>query len=80
MLKLIFQKNIWLNGHYKNAEKKIYCYSGIGVQPLINIFNYIQEREKIDYLFVVDGGCDGILRGDEFTGNRCCFCGCRRAM
>ncbi|MDY6994907.1 MAG: DUF1152 domain-containing protein [Pseudomonadota bacterium] len=51
---------------YKNAEKKIYCYSGIGVQPLISIFDYIQKRERIDYLFIVDGGCDGILRGDEF--------------
>ena len=33
---------------------------------LIEVFSLLYEIEKIDYHFVVDGGCDGVFRGDEY--------------
>lgn len=51
---------------HRNMEMPVYCYSGQGVQTLVDLFNYIQELEEVDYLFIVDGGADGIMRGDEY--------------
>lgn len=47
-------------------DRGIYCYSNIGVKSLKDIFKQIAKREKIDAVFIVDGGCDGIFRGDEY--------------
>ena len=55
---------------YKRAygrSTRVYCYAGVSVRLLTFIFDLICEREGIDYHFVVDGGCDGIFRGDEYN-------------
>ena len=45
---------------------KIYCYQSMSIRQLTDLFNQIYEGENIDYHFVVDGGCDGVFRGDEY--------------
>ncbi len=45
----------------------VYGYNNLGVVPLIDLFNTIKIAEGVDYHFVVDGGSDGLLRGDEYN-------------
>lgn len=55
----------WLS---KNNRRKtpIYCYKNIGVLPLIDYFNIIYDLHKINVIIIIDGGVDGIFRGDEY--------------
>lgn len=50
----------------KNKEVPIFCFPRIGVKPLSKAYNLLKEKFEIDELFVVDGGVDGIFRGDEY--------------
>jgi hypothetical protein len=50
----------------KGIPQRVYCYSVSSISDLTEIFDHIKNIEMIDYHFVVDGGSDGILRGDEF--------------
>lgn len=52
--------------HKKRIFQRVYCYSVSSISDLTEIFKHIRNIEMIDYHFVVDGGSDGILRGDEF--------------
>jgi len=45
----------------------VYGYNDVGIIPLSDIFNTIQIAEGVDYHFIVDGGSDGLLRGDEYN-------------
>lgn len=47
-------------------DRSVYLYAGQGVKPLVGVLDQIAATEGVDWLFVVDGGCDGILRGDEY--------------
>jgi hypothetical protein len=49
-----------------NEPTKMYLYAAVSAQQLAAIFNLLYEKEGIDYHFVVDGGCDGVFRGDEY--------------
>lgn len=53
---------------YKNQgkPKKIFCYNDISIHKLTRFFNALNKKYKIDCHIVMDGGADGILRGDEF--------------
>jgi hypothetical protein len=55
----------WYRSECKE-EISVYCYRNIGVLPLINCFNIIQDLHEIDAVIVIDGGVDGIFRGDEY--------------
>ncbi|MDQ5937729.1 MAG: hypothetical protein QG574_5088 [Cyanobacteriota bacterium erpe_2018_sw_21hr_WHONDRS-SW48-000092_B_bin.40] len=49
------------------AEKKaIWCYSRIGVRPLSQIFQHLQTTLNLDAIVVLDGGIDGLFKGNEF--------------
>ncbi|HTO24207.1 MAG TPA: DUF1152 domain-containing protein [Spirochaetia bacterium] len=49
-----------------SRRTRVYCYQGLAVCHLRDAFDLVYDQEQVDYHFVVDGGCDGIFRGDEF--------------
>ncbi|MBN2536081.1 MAG: DUF1152 domain-containing protein [Spirochaetales bacterium] len=60
---------LYLSKWYKEntkIDKKIWCFSRYGVKPILKNYNYIIEKYNIDTVFCIDGGVDGIFRGDEF--------------
>ncbi|MBX9723176.1 MAG: DUF1152 domain-containing protein [Candidatus Obscuribacterales bacterium] len=49
------------------AEKKaIWCYSRIGLRTLSQIFQQLQTALNLDAIVVLDGGIDGLFKGNEF--------------
>ena len=50
----------------KGMDMPVYCYANLGVRPLEKVFRHLRDMLAIDGLIVVDGGVDGIFRGDEF--------------
>jgi len=54
----------WASDYYNN-DIIVYCYGNIGITSLVKCFDYIRESHKIDVIIVIDGGVDGIFRGDE---------------
>ena len=48
------------------AEVPFYCYKNIGVLPLKIIFNTIRKLHDINVIIVMDGGVDGIFKGNEY--------------
>lgn len=55
----------WLSENgFPNSE--IYCFSQLGVSNLKAAYQKIVTDLEIDCIFIVDGGCDGIFRGDEY--------------
>ncbi len=49
-----------------SIEKAIWCFAKLGVIPTLNSYNYLIEKFGIDIVICVDGGVDGIFRGDEY--------------
>lgn len=47
------------------VERSIWCLGQTGVIPTLASYNYLIERYAIDTVICVDGGVDGIFRGDE---------------
>ena len=39
--------------------------NNMGVKPLLDGYNYVIEKHNIDTIVLVDGGTDGLMRGDE---------------
>lgn len=56
---------IWYQRTY-DVSTKVYCYQGLSIGQLTEVFSSLYEIEKIDYHFVVDDGCDGVFRADEY--------------
>lgn len=50
-----------------DEEKIVWCYSGIGVKPLAEIFSNLKERLNLDAILVLDGGVDGLFYGNEYN-------------
>jgi hypothetical protein len=50
---------------YKNKEMPVWCLSPAGVGPITQNYNLIIAENQIDTVICVDGGIDGIFRGDE---------------
>ncbi len=50
----------------KRIEKDVWCFSMMGVVPTLESYNYLIDKFNIDTVICVDGGVDGIFRGDEF--------------
>lgn len=48
-------------------DKTIWCYSGVGVKPLSQIFQALEERLKLDAILILDGGVDGLFYGNEYN-------------
>jgi hypothetical protein len=44
----------------------VWCYADIGIPSLTAVFDEIARRHRIDWHILIDGGCDGIFRGDEY--------------
>lgn len=51
--------------NYKNKEINIWCLQPQGVIPTRKNYNIIISENQIDTVICVDGGVDGIFRGDE---------------
>ena len=49
----------------RNKDVAIYCFGRQGVAPLLEHYNWIIEKHQIDTVICIDGGVDGIFRGDE---------------
>lgn len=49
----------------KKRETEIYCFEKKGVKPIINNINWIIKEHDIQTVICIDGGIDGIFRGDE---------------
>jgi len=43
----------------------MWAFEKTGVRPLAHAYRYLIEREGVDAVVLVDGGIDGMLRGDE---------------
>ncbi|MGB5617033.1 MAG: DUF1152 domain-containing protein [Desulfobacterales bacterium] len=50
----------------RNVEKPIWCFPRVGVTPILDAYNYLIDKFNITTVFCVDGGVDGIFRGDEY--------------
>ncbi|MCX7746923.1 MAG: DUF1152 domain-containing protein [Clostridia bacterium] len=50
----------------KGINMPIYCFPRIGVRPLLRAYDFLKAHLKIDEVLIVDGGVDGIFRGDEY--------------
>lgn len=55
----------WLRLHY-SIKKPVWCLSRQGVQPTLESYEYLIARYRINVVFCVDGGVDGLFRGDEY--------------
>lgn len=49
------------------STPEVWCFRKTGVQPLRRAYDYLIDQLEIDTVILVDGGIDGILRGDEFS-------------
>lgn len=47
-------------------ELSVWCYRRVGVCPLADKFQYLNEKLNLQSIVVVDGGVDGLFVGDEF--------------
>lgn len=58
---------VHLSRWYKQQriDKSIWCLTKEGVRPTLESYNYLIEKHGIDAVICVDGGVDGIFRGDE---------------
>lgn len=54
----------WL-AEAKLAEPQVWCFRKSGVQPLRAAYQHLVDHLGIDAILLVDGGIDGLLRGDE---------------
>lgn len=55
----------WMRMH-KRADVPVYCFEKAGVLPIADAYKTIAKLHKIDAVFLIDGGVDGIFRGDEY--------------
>jgi len=53
----------WYEG--RGIDKRIWCLTREGVQPTLRSYDYLIGKFGIDTVICVDGGVDGIFRGDE---------------
>jgi len=49
----------------RGTERSVWCFGSQGVQPLLAAYDYLCERLGVATVVCVDGGVDGIFRGDE---------------
>lgn len=54
---------LWLNQN--DETPSLYAFDRTGVKPLIESYQFIKNKHKIDTVLLVDGGTDSILFGDE---------------
>ena len=54
----------WLY-HHHGREQPIWCFPKAGVRPLLAAYRHLVAKLNIDGLILVDGGVDGLMRGDE---------------
>lgn len=47
-------------------NSQVYCFPFLGVKNLREQYAQIIRANNIEVIFIVDGGCDGIFRGDEY--------------
>lgn len=50
----------------RGEDKSIWCLSKMGVKPTLESYNHLIKTLGIDVVICVDGGVDGIFRGDEY--------------
>lgn len=50
----------------KNLKRSVWCFAPAGVKPTLESYNYLIEKYSIEVVICIDGGIDGIFRGDEF--------------
>ncbi len=50
----------------QNKDVPIFCFSNLGVKSLTRVYDFLFQRHSISHLILIDGGVDGIFRGDEF--------------
>lgn len=50
----------------RGVERSIWCLAQAGVQPTLASYNALVQHLSIDTVICIDGGVDGIFRGDEF--------------
>lgn len=50
----------------RGRKVPVHCIGSGGVVPTVRAYEKIIEKERIDTILCIDGGVDGILRGDEF--------------
>lgn len=55
----------WL-AQWGRCLPQVYCYSQVGVKQTRAALEAIRSLHQIDAVLVVDGGCDGVFRGDEY--------------
>jgi hypothetical protein len=49
----------------RGEEMTIWCFGKTGVQPLLANYQQLVAQLDIDALVLIDGGVDGLMRGDE---------------
>lgn len=50
----------------KAIEKPVWCLAQTGVAPTTASYNYLVDRLGIQTVICIDGGVDGLFRGDEW--------------
>ena len=50
----------------RKTEKSVWCFSRQGVIQTLESYNYLIDKFDIDVVICIDGGIDGIFRGDEY--------------
>lgn len=50
----------------KKLEVPIYCFERLGIKSLTACYDFIGCFHEIDTVLLIDGGVDGIFRGDEY--------------
>jgi hypothetical protein len=56
----------WWFRQFKQVEKPIWCFTRSGVRPTLESYEFLVKNLNIDAVICVDGGVDGIFRGDEW--------------
>ncbi|WP_010249395.1 DUF1152 domain-containing protein [Acetivibrio cellulolyticus] len=50
----------------KKVDMPIYCFPRIGIKPLYKAYEFLKKFLDITDVMIVDGGVDGIFKGDEY--------------
>lgn len=57
--------SLWFRAR-RSIERPVWCLARQGVRPTLESYEYLIARHKIDAVVCVDGGVDGLFRGDEY--------------
>lgn len=64
----VYFPELYLSRWFQEQQREevvIWSFTGVGVRPLLGIYQTLVEHLSLDGILLIDGGIDSLLRGDE---------------